>query len=555
MMRIPVRSPKIRIAIGAFMLASWLTQALAEQNLATADSISYLDISYSLISGNWHALINGWWSPLFPFLVAIWLKLLNPHPVYEAVALHLFACASLIVSLFSFEYFMSTLLAFQKQIRNTAHENIPEHLPNDVIWLVGYSLFFWITAFLVPASLEQPDIIVFIIYLIACALSMQLISDTRGWSLYILLGVVLGLGYLAKSIMFPLAFVFYIVLLCHKGFIRILPKVLTSVAIFLACSLPFCLALSKSKGRLTFGDVGVMAYRHVMDMDEAISSGVDKPKPSLTPHIASYTNIINLGTYPPWADPSFGYKGTPFKFKFWRQINRTHVVLRYYFDLYAVQLAALLCGLLILIFSGNIKQFGNRFLHFKILWLPAFAGLASYAAMRADGRFLPGYTMAICAGIMASISFNDDVGVATKLSRIVGISICLVLMIQSFVQIGHEGVRLFERKNYSDWQVATALSHMGVNYGDRVCYMGSALTDHAWAHLARVKIVAEIPAEDVPNFRAADQVRRDEVIRWVRFTGAKAIITRAVPKSALGMGWKSVGDTDYYILLPQNLAF
>ena len=72
---------------------------------------------------------------------------------------------------------------------------------------MGYSLFFWITTFLTPPSLEQPDILVFIVYLLACALCMHL-SHRQEWWRYALLGLVLGLGYLVKSVMFPLGFVF-----------------------------------------------------------------------------------------------------------------------------------------------------------------------------------------------------------------------------------------------------------------------------------------------------------------------------------------------------------
>jgi hypothetical protein len=81
--------------------------------------------------------------------------------------------------------------------------------------------------------------------------------------------------------------------------------------------------------------------------------------------------------------------------------------------------------------------------------------------------------------------------------------------------------------------------------------MGFALTDHAWAHLARVKISAEIPDEDVLNFWAADQTKRAEVAKWLAATGARALVTRGVPGTAMSMGWSRVGDTDYYVLALQ----
>jgi len=78
-----------------------------------------------------------------------------------------------------------------------------------------------------------------------------------------------------------------------------------------------------------------MAYRHVMGMDEQPLVPDTKPRPKAAPHIADYSQIIRLGTYPPWSDPSYGYRATPFHFILARQLNRTHIVLRYYFDLWA----------------------------------------------------------------------------------------------------------------------------------------------------------------------------------------------------------------------------
>jgi len=545
-------SPKLRIVIWGVMLCSWLAQALAARDLATADAVSYLDISYSCLGGNWHALINGWWSPGYPFLLAIWLKLFKPSPFDEAVVMHMLAFATLIVALLSFDYFMSVFLTFRKKLAEEYAEDIRESLPDAAIWLVGYSLFFWISTFLTPPSLEQPDILVFILYLLASALCMQLVSYRQQWSRYVLLGIVLGLGYLVKAVMFPLAFVFYLTLICQKDRFRSLPRLVISVAIFAAVSMPFCLVLSQSKGRFTFGDVGVMAYRHVMGMDEEPLPAPAKPKPAAAPHIGEFTQIIKLGTYPPWADPSHGYRATPFHFNFWRQLNRTHVVLRYYFELYIVQLGALISGFLVLLFSGSVRQFGKRLLRHVVLWLPAVTGLAFYASMRVDGRFLAGYTIALFAACAASMRMADSLNIQ-KLMRPIAFAVSFLLLSQVAVQVGHEGLKLFGRQKHSDWEVATTLHEMGVKDGDRVSYMGYALIDHAWAHLARVKIAAEIPQEDVLNFWAAEQAERVEATKWLAFTAAKVLVTRGVPNSAMAMGWRKVGDTDYYVLaLPEE---
>jgi Dolichyl-phosphate-mannose-protein mannosyltransferase len=528
------------------MLCAWLAQALAARDFATADAISYLDISYSCLAGNWHALVNGWWSPVFPFLLTIWLKIFNPSPFREALVLHLFSFASLVVALTIFEYFIRVFLIFRETVVADHHDS-GQPVSDDWVWIVGYSLFFWISTFLTPPSLEQPDVLVFILYLIATVLCMQVVLEPQKWSRYFLLGLVLGVGYLTKSVMFPLAFVFYAALCFHKDRLRMLPKLIFSVVIFAAVCSPFALALSKSKGRFTFGDVGVMAYRHVMGMDEQPLLPDTWPRPSAAPHIADYRPIIQLGTFPPWSDPSYGYRASPFHFMLRRQLNRTHIVLRYYFDLFVVQLGPLFAGLLVLFFLGDPREFGKRLTRLPVLWLPALAGLAFYASMRVDGRFLAGYIVTLYATCVASIRLPNSMNLQ-KTTRAIAFAVSFLLLSQIALQVSHEAAHLFGRQSHPDWQVATALQEMGLKEGDRVSYMGYALIDHAWAHLARVRIVAEIPEEDVLNFWAADKKERQDVINWLSSTSAKALITKNVPDSAMPMGWVRVADTNYYIL-------
>jgi hypothetical protein len=95
---------------------------------------------------------------------------------------------------------------------------------------------------------------------------------------------------------------------------------------------------------------------------------------------------------------------------------------------------------------------------------------------------------------------------------------------------------------------------MGVQPGESVSYMGDTLVDHAWAHLARVKVAAEIPQEDVLIFWAADQTERAEALKWLAASGAKVLVTRNVPASAMFMGWQRISSTEYYALQlpPEN---
>jgi hypothetical protein len=551
---IPISS-RYKIVVWVVMLSAWLVQAVASHDPLNADGISYLDISYSCLRGNWYALVNGYWSPGYPFLLALWMKLFKVSLFHESLAIHLFAVLSLIVALVSFEWFLSAFFTFRKKFAGEKREDLKKFLPENAIRLLGYVLFFWVSTFLTPPNLEQPDILVFIVYLIAASLCMQIASGFRGWWNYALLGGVLGIGYLIKAIMFPLAFSFIAAIILCKGWRQILPRILFTLSLFVMVSAPFILKLSKAKGRLTYGDAGVVNYLHIMGMDTPTSPGssqidsISLSKPAAAPHVSQFTDIISLGTYPPWADPSYEYNGAPVHVDFWRQLNRIHIVLRNYFDLYFGQLGVLITGLVILLFSDdNARGFMKRFRGQTVLWLPALAGLSIYALIRVEGRMVAGFTIGLffaCAGALRM----EDSDWGGKISRSVVIAVSVVLLSQVAVTVGHEAIKLSDKSKFSNWEVATTLRDMGIEPGESVSYMGETLMDSAWAHLAQVKISSEIPAEDVVGFWAADQSKRVEVLQWLAATGAKVLVTRAVPRTAMPMGWSRVGDTDYYVLI------
>jgi hypothetical protein len=43
---------------------TWVAESLAAREPLNADAVSYLNMAGSYLSGTWHGLINGWWSPV-----------------------------------------------------------------------------------------------------------------------------------------------------------------------------------------------------------------------------------------------------------------------------------------------------------------------------------------------------------------------------------------------------------------------------------------------------------------------------------------------------------
>jgi hypothetical protein len=184
-------SPGLKYTIWAGSIALWLVQALAAREFVDADPISYLNMADAYLAGSWHALIGGWWNPVYPFLLACWMKVFHTDLFHRARAVHLVSFFSLIVALVAFEYFLREFSVFRKRVSQRDMESGQEGIPDEAVWLMAYALFFWVTAFFTPPSLEHPDILVFIVYLLASIACVQL-CYRETWRRYALLGFLLG---------------------------------------------------------------------------------------------------------------------------------------------------------------------------------------------------------------------------------------------------------------------------------------------------------------------------------------------------------------------------
>jgi hypothetical protein len=100
----------MKIGAWAVMLGCWLMMSLGAPKALDADAIAYLDIAYSCVSGNWHAIVNGYWSPGYPLVLTALLKIFNPSPAHEPLLMHLLAFFSLALTLAAFEYFLKVFL-------------------------------------------------------------------------------------------------------------------------------------------------------------------------------------------------------------------------------------------------------------------------------------------------------------------------------------------------------------------------------------------------------------------------------------------------------------
>src|SRR4026209_1598143 len=74
------------------------------------DGISYLDLSDQWLEHPFRGVVNGYWSPAYPLVLALFRFVLRPSPGHEFQVVHLANFAIYLVALLTFSFLVSELL-------------------------------------------------------------------------------------------------------------------------------------------------------------------------------------------------------------------------------------------------------------------------------------------------------------------------------------------------------------------------------------------------------------------------------------------------------------
>lgn len=553
-----------RIYVGALWLAMpavwFFRNVLTVRHFLSCDGIAYIDIANQCVRGNWHALVNGYWSPGYPAIASIWLRLLHPGMSREILYVHILGWLALIAALFSFRFFLSTLLRRLDADVAAAPtgQDAAAPLPRWAFRTIGYTLFFWTTVLLFPDWVDTPDVFVLSALLLAGGISFQIVNGANSWTRYALLGAVLGCAYLIKAPMLPLSAVFLVTtLLSSYKRPRAITGILVSTLVLSAISAPFIYALSKDKGRFTFGDSGAINYAIAVNyIDPTVywqgqppGSGTPKhPIEKLEDDPPVYSYFHNYGvSYPPWYDHSYFYDGVRPHLEWTHQLSVIRIALHTYAAIVFWKLGALVAGLLILFFGGgNLLNAVKRLLSAFPLWGPAGAGLLMFALVHVELRFLGGFIVLVFAACLYSLRMRIARITATEI-RGIALTVVLVLGVQIALSANQRPSFVIDSQDDHDWRVAAELHFVGVTPGDGVGLIGEPLMNHIWAHLARVTIMADVPITDQRKFWA-DYAENTKAFTLALERSSFCWIAMDVPPERIADGWRRLPDTNYYVL-------
>ncbi|MHC4103403.1 MAG: hypothetical protein ACYSR9_00580 [Planctomycetota bacterium] len=538
------------------------------------DGICYLDVGDAYVRGDWSMAINTIWSPLYSLILGLTMLILKPSIRWEFPVVHLVNFIIYVGTLVCFEFFWRQLTQYRRMNSRDESGESWITLPNWAWVSLGYILFIVSSLQLIEIWAVTPDMLMAAFVYLADGLVVRLRLGFDNWRTFILLGVVLGLSYLAKAVMFPLAFVFISVGLFSVGNIRrAAPKVLAALIFFLIISLPFIAAVYKTKGKLTFGDAGKLTYARYINgvpyphwQGDPPGNGTPKhPSRKIfdAPPIYEFGSPIG-GTYPISYDPSHWYEGVVARFDLKGQINYLLFSVLFYSELFFHQQAVLVAGLLLLYLMSRWERI--PILDIVRQWallIPALAAFSLYGLINVLGRYIGVFIVLFWADLLANVRLPESWISQNKLVSLVSITMVFIMMM-NILTFNLEGLRKLlgmgnphqftveqPGRPGSPGEVAQELHRLGVERGAKVGVIGYAF-DSFWARLARVKIVAEMLGSEADEFWRGDASLQSDVIQAFESTGARAIVAEHVPGYARLEAWNRVGTSNYYIKILQD---
>lgn len=584
-----------RIATGLVLgMGALHAAAGAVQGSMNEDGIGYLDVGAAWLRGDWPNAISATWNPLYGLLLGPAtldaLPVSARFPVVHGLNFLIFAGAYV------------AFLALWRELYRAAEAHAVARSGAAPIaplpWLlVGHALFAWAALTLVEMWTVTPDMLMAGLLFAAAWLLLRHRAVPRARTAF-LFGLTLGLGYLAKPVMFPLGLLF----LGIAGFAWAagrpraawLGSLGSAVGGFLLLALPWVVAVSVKQGEATFGESGTITYiRYVNDVSFPFwtdaGSAAGEPlhrmhRVAEDPDVWAFGDAGVGGTYPPGFDPAHWYAGVEPRLDIRRQLEEVAANLAFTFELIGRRLGLPVGALLVALWLsyGNPRidawAGGTAIGPVAVLGL-GLVGIVLYLPVLSEGRYLAAFLALGFGGALALVGVPEQRGGA-RVGRAAALVVVLGLLLEigAFNLAGVARVTGFDatpraalgfgraprpaaagpgtglRHATDDHvRIAKALTADGVDHETPVGVVGWAF-DSYWTWLADLRVVAEMPG-DQDLYWGASAERRAELDAAFAAAGAQIIVAEVRP-AELPAGWEPLGDTGIAVRrLPADTGF
>jgi len=511
------------------------------------DGMDYLDIARTVAAGHWGAAANGYWGTLYSVLLSP-LFLFQISPSLELPLAHLFSLLVLAAAFFCFRMFLHSCLdGLDASVARTGDDtHCP--IPEPALLALGYALFLWSSLELISVAELGPDLLVSAVVYLAAALLLRLEREARLLN-FVIFGLILGIGYWAKAVMFPLGILFLGISFLT---VREWKRNLVSAVVFAVVALPLIAALSLPRGRFTFGDSGVLNYATYVSPGGRVIHWQGVPPGSGT--LKHATRIIALrppiyefnapiaGTYPPSYDPSYWNEGHRSTFKLRAQVAAAFTNVLALAELLLVGQPSLL-ALFLFFLLWSSEGFRDALARWWQLLAASLAIIGLYLLVHVEGRYIAGGLVLLWFSLFCALRLPAN-GNSRRLAAVAVLG-AVAAMLLSF---SRDIAKPFFHGCPESAQMHIALGQqLNLPPGTPVAVIGAGNFSY-WAHLSGVRIVAEIMATDEADVWKMSASERERIFAAFRSTGARWVVAQppTVLLPASVAGWGSIGATSYY---------
>lgn len=527
-------------------LALGLLQAWANRFYMGGDGVPYLDMADAYLRGDWHTALNGYWNPLYAWLIGLDFLILRPSAYWEYPAVQLLNFACYVLAVASFEYFLRGVLA-----RKPGNEL--------AVRFIAYAIFLWASLVLIRVFTANGDMLIAASFFTASGILLRAHTrKTASGLTSVFLGLTLVAGYYSKAVMFPLSVFFLLLAWAVLGWRRSL----IAASVFLLAAAPLVAGISKTTGRLTFGGNGQLVYawyvngvpfRWWQGGPAGAGQPLHPPRIALdSPRIYEFGNDFPNVTYSIWYDSTYWYRGLHVQFLPRHFARTAWSNFKGVMKLLLLQGGGFLLGLGICFFRSKNKR--QVITDFGSMWPVlgvSVAGILLYCAVHVEPRYIGAFLAIPLVAAYAVTQLPERrpamaIAIAGLLWSL-GFSAVTASLGPKFVPFdGARYVPWDHVLSNVSWQAATGLEQLGLRANDKVgsvCY--SNRSNVFWARLARVHIIAE-PDWGVRFWQLSDVDQKRVLAAFARNGASMAVSDEPPPDPAREVGWKRVGETAYY---------
>lgn len=361
------------------------------QYIINADAISYISIAKYYINGNYADAVNGYWGPLFSWLLVPFL-FLGTNPFYSLYSVRVL---SLLIGIFTIVGIRK--LSYQFEMEETIRTVI-------LISMIPVVLYFALISYITPDLL----VTCLLVYYFSIIFHSEYPNNPLNGVLCAIIGV---LAYLAKSYVFPFFVVHFTLFNIYYYFngvkVRkrknVIKNFVLGISIFLVISGVWVGIISQKYDHLTIGTAG--------EYNEALVG------PGIVNHPMLYQGIIqppNENAVSAWEDPSYIKISSWSPFESVNTFNHQLGILSdnilkiiYYYELFSILSLLIIVASLLLLIK---KPFGksNQILGFSLATI--FLYSVGYCLILVEDRYLGVVyiILMLMGGYLINVLFKTD---------------------------------------------------------------------------------------------------------------------------------------------------